>query len=284
MTFAALDAHNVGVALGSLMIPVIGLILLIAGLVERSRSQKQPPPMPPGYVGHTPPMAVSRPPYPPPPPGYGPPMPPGYPPLPPRPGGAPYPPPPGHWPPRRPKPRGKGLITAGAVIFGLSLFGAVVGPSLSSNESSSRSRLPRVDSAPVLIIGQCVADSDFAKRDPKPTDCDDPSAVMELVSKGGANANCPDGKGRDDNTDYTTLFWEDATMCFAANFLEGECYVAHPDDASKSPFTHEDCDDPPVVKVVQRFDGTTDEERCSPGTKPIAYIEPARLYCLKPVQ
>lgn len=40
MTVAALDAHNLGFAIGTLMIPLIGLILLIVGLVERARSQK----------------------------------------------------------------------------------------------------------------------------------------------------------------------------------------------------------------------------------------------------
>ena len=142
-------------------------------------------------------------------------------------------------------------------------------------------RLPRLDAAPTLKLGQCVADSDFAKRDPKPTDCDNPSAVMELVSRRSANADCPDGKGRAD-TAYTTLFWEDTTMCFAANLLQGNCYAVNTADPSESPFTHEDCDDPrATINVVQRVNGTTDPTRCSPGTKPVSYPNPARLYCLK---
>jgi hypothetical protein len=73
MIVAALDPHAVGMASGAAMIPLIGLILLIVGLVVRTRSQKQPPPMPsPGYPGQ-PPIAQSQSPYPPPPPaGYGP--------------------------------------------------------------------------------------------------------------------------------------------------------------------------------------------------------------------
>jgi len=107
---------------------------------------------------------------------------------------------------------------------------------------------------------------------------------MALVCRGGANANCPDGKGHD-TTDYTSLFWDNGIMCFAANFLEGKCYVVNMTDPSTSPFTREDCNDPGAkVKVVQRFDGSTDTTQCAPGTKPIAYKQPARLYCLEPVQ
>jgi hypothetical protein len=179
------------------------------------------------------------------------------------------------------------MIVTGAVILGLSLVGGGVSAAGSSEESSgssTRTSLPRLDSAPTLIIGQCVDEKDFAHRDPKPTDCQNPSAVMELVSRGGANADCPDGKGRDD-TDYTTLFWDNATMCFAANFMEGDCYAVNTDSSSEPPFTHEDCDDPDAqVKVVQRVDGTTDDGQCSPGTKPISYPHPARLYCLESAQ
>jgi hypothetical protein len=129
-----------------------------------------------------------------------------------------------------------------------------------------------------------VGEKDFANRDPKPTDCQNPSAVMELVARGGANADRPDGKGRDD-TDYTTPFWDNATMCFAANFMEGDCYAVNTDNSSEPPFTHEDCDDRDAqVKVVQRVDGTTDAAQCSSGTKPISYPHPARLYCLEPAQ
>ena len=94
----------------------------------------------------------------------------------------------------------------------------------------------------------------------------------------------PDGNGHED-TDNTTLFWDNATMCFVANFLEDQCYAVNTADPSESPFTHEDCDDPrAAVKAVHRFDGTTDTSQCSPGTKPISYKQPARLFCLKAVQ
>ena len=279
MSFVAIDAHNLGVTIGALMVPLIGLILLTVGIIERTRSRKQLPPMPPGYVGHMPPTAHSQPPYPPLPPGHGYPTPPTY---------TPYPPPPGHWPPPppRPKPRGTGLMITGAVILGFSLIGGVLRVAESSDASSSRSpdgsdSPGHIGSAKALKIGQCVADSDFAKREPKPTDCNNPSAVMELVSRGGANANCPDGKGHAE-TDYTTLFWDDATMCFAASLQEHHCYAVNMADPSESPFTHEDCDDPRAdIEVVQRLEGITDPTQCSPGTKPVSYKQPARLYCLK---
>jgi hypothetical protein len=105
---------------------------------------------------------------------------------------------------------------------------------------------------------------------------------MELVSRGGADANCPDGKGHKE-TDYSTLFWDDATMCFAANLQGGYCYAVNSTDPSESPFTLELCRDPrATVKVVQRLDGDTDAAQCSPGTKPVSYKQPARLYCLEP--
>jgi len=294
MTIAALaSARDVGVTIGALMVPLIGLILLVVGLVERTRSQKQPPPMPSGYPAQTPPTAPSQlphpPPYPSPPLGYRPQPPSGFSPFPPPPGAAPYPPPAGHWPPPQPKPRGTALIVAGAVILSLSLVGGIVGVAESSDTSSVGS--PNRTSAPghldssSLTIGECVADSDFGKGgDPKPTDCGDPRAVMELVSKGGANASCPDGKGRDD-TDYTTLFWDNATMCFAANLAEGNCYAVNTSvNTLDSPFTHEDCaDSRALVKVVQRLDGTTDGALCAAGTKPISYVQPARLYCLEAI-
>lgn len=104
---------------------------------------------------------------------------------------------------------------------------------------------------------------------------------MEVVSVGGANASCPDGKGRTD-TDYTTLFWNDATICFAANLVEGDCYsVDTSSEGMGSPFSREDCADASAqVRVIQRFDGTASPALCDAGTNPIAYVQIARLYCL----
>jgi len=135
-----------------------------------------------------------------------------------------------------------------------------------------------------LKVGQCVSDKDFGKAgDQTPTDCSDPEATMEVVSVGGANALCPDGKGRS-ATDYTTLFSDDETICFAANLVEGDCYAVDTSpQSSDAPFTHQDCADSRAkIKVVQRFDGQTTASLCAPDTKSVAYDQPARLYCIQP--
>jgi hypothetical protein len=184
MTIAALDAHNLGFAIGTLMIPLIGLILLIVGLVERARSQKQPPPMPPGYFPQSSPPSQFGPPYPPPPSGYAPQAPPVYPPATYTPGAPDYPPPPGHWPRlQRPKPRGTWLIVTGAVILGLSLLGGVVRAAESSNMSGSStdSDLGHLSPANSLTVGQCVADDEFGQGAPEPIDCSNLIATMELA-------------------------------------------------------------------------------------------------------
>jgi hypothetical protein len=174
------------------------------------------------------------------------------------------------------------LIVTGAVILGLSLLGGVGRASMSG--SSTDSDLGRLDADNSLTVGQCVADDEFGQGAPEPIDCSNSIATMELASRGGANADCPDGKGRDD-TDYTTLFWEDATMCFAANLIERNCYAVNMESTSEAPFIFEACNDPrATIKVVQRFDGTTDAAQCPTGTKPIAYPQPARLYCIEPAR
>lgn len=250
-----MTAHNFGVLVGALTIPLIGLALLIVGIVQRTRPQP-PPPI------------------------------------------APYYPQAGPWPAPPAKPRGTGLIVAGSVIVVLSMIGGVVrvagmSQDLASSPRPSASSAPSVPRFPIpttrrpaptggLVIGDCVVDSDFGGRNPKPTNCSDPRAVMELVSKGAANAPCPDGKRRNESA-YTTVFWADATMCFAANFVEGDCYSVNTVDPSKSPFKFESCGSRDAqIKVAQRVDGTTDPTACRPGLKPISYPQPARLYCLQP--
>ena len=262
-----MSAYDAGVVIGALLFPLTGLTLLIVGLVQRLRSPQAPPVPPhwnPGYGAAAPGVNPAYPPQ-----GGAP-----YYPQPgqwPAPGQPPYYPQPGQWPaPPRPKKRGTGLIIAGAVLLVLSLLGVVGRAGLSAN------------SARALNVGDCVAESDFGERNAKPTSCSDPEAVMELASRGGADADCPDGKGRKD-TDYTTLFWDDGTLCFAANFIEGNCYATHTTLTSGPPFTLEDCGGSgAVVEVVERIDGTTDDGRCPSGTKPVSYVEPARLYCLQP--
>ena len=197
MTIAALDAHNLGLTIGALMIPLIGLILLIVGLVERARSRKQPPPMPPGYPArHHPPPSSDRhihrrr-------PATGLRRRRGYPPATYTPAAPPYTPPPGYWPRvPRPKLRGTGLIVTGVVILGLSLLGGVVraAESSSMSGSSTDSDLGQPSPAKSLTVGQCVADDEFGQGALEPIDCSNLIATMELASQGGANADCPDEK------------------------------------------------------------------------------------------
>lgn len=55
-------ALRVGMVVGALVFPVLGLILLIIGLVERSKANRPRPPYVPGYPGH--PVPPSYPGYP----------------------------------------------------------------------------------------------------------------------------------------------------------------------------------------------------------------------------
>lgn len=263
MTVLALDARNLGMAFGALMIPLVGLILLIVGVVERRRSQQEPPRIlpPPGYPGAPYPAG--------PPPGYPPP----YPPAPP-PGYPPHHPPYGA-PPPRPKPRGTGLIVTGAVILGLSLLGGVVRAADSSTAPSATTT--------ELTVGQCVTSDDYRSATgapPPATDCTDPDAILEVTARGDGSSTCPDGR-RPEDTDYTTLFWSDLTLCFAPNFTEGSCYTINiTDDVDEPPYVRVDCDAPGTrLRIVQRSDGATDDTQCTSGT-PVFYSELARLYCI----
>ncbi|WP_156428040.1 MULTISPECIES: hypothetical protein [unclassified Mycobacterium] len=281
MTVNALDAYDLGYAMGSLMIPLIGLILLIIGLVQLTRSQKQPPPPPQPYGGHPQPPTQFGPPQFPPPPGFGPQ---GYPSYAQPPGAPAYPPPAGYWPPPRPKRRGMGLIITGAVILVLSLLVGGLRAAGSGTAADESTGIGHLDSGESLAVGQCVAQDEFGDGAPTSTDCSDPTATMELASLGGPDAECPDGKRRD-ATDYTTLFWDNATMCFLANLVEGECYAINMENRFEAPFIREDCaGSSATIRIVQRFDDTTDATQCPTATKPISYPRPARLYCLESLQ
>ena len=237
-------AYNLGYLLVTLFLPIAGLTLLIIGLIQRTRPSRPPNPYP----------------------GYPPPW--------------PHSPHAGQWAPP-PKRRGTGLIVTGAVVLVLGL--AAVGVrDVGSSSNDSPSRPGRSDAAGRVAVGDYVTADDIATRSPRPVDCDDPTAMMEVVYKGGGHADCPDGKAGNE-TDYTTLVWDDATLCFAANFREGQCYSVNTADTSDAPFRRRACDSPDAdVKVVQRFDGTADKGRCPSRSNPIAYVELARVFCLEP--
>ena len=274
--------------IGALSIPVIGMVLLGVGLITRSRSAKPPqPPMGPGP--YPPPSGWSQPyspmpqgfPPPPGPTGYPPPpVPPGYP--------TPWPAPP-PVPPQQKKP-GTGLIIAGAIIVGLSVFGAVARVAESSSSSHTPSwlptsptfafpsiTLPSTAAGPMLKIGDCVTNAQFASRIPNmaTSDCADPRADLELASVGPPDSVCPDGHIGREST-YTALASKSLTLCFLLNQFEGRCYG--PDQVGIITLT--DCaDHRATLRIVKRVDGSTDSSLCPPNSESFPFVKPARLYC-----
>ncbi|OJZ75707.1 hypothetical protein BRW65_04015 [Mycobacterium paraffinicum] len=249
-------------------VPAIGLVCLIAGLLERSRSRRQSPPVPPPYnAGH---------PYPPPPPmGYpGP-----YPAPPPFPG---YPP---AVPPRRPTSKSATtLITVGAVLLGLGGLNILVhaARAVSSADRGSRTTAQSTPTAGAAMpeIGQCFTEFEVRMGSlNQPTDCGDPVATYELAAIGGPTATCPDNK-RGDSV-YARLTNESHTLCFVPNLKQGLCYL-RTGQRETTTWTPADCGEARYAKlqVDKRIDGSADETQCPPGTTANAYPTPPRVYCL----
>jgi hypothetical protein len=244
-------------------VPLTGLILLIAGLWERSRSRQKSRP---GY------------PYPPGPPpmGYpGPPQPyPGYPPspnYPPYPGYPPYPAP---APPRRASGASTTLITIGAVVLALGIFGDV---------ANAVRRLGQHQQRTSMRVGECItqmayrSESFTSSRD---HDCANPANTYLLAAKGGSSATCPDGKREgslyDRYTDSSTI------LCFALNLRQGQCYLIAGQQSSPE-ISLGDCNATQAgeMRVAQRIDGTTDTSGCADGDKGVSYPTPPIVYCLE---
>ena len=237
-------------------IPIVGAILLIAGLRQRSQSRRLPPsanPMaPPGY----PPPG----PYP---DGYPPPQPPTYPPY--------YP---ADYPPPRPRgSSGTALIVVGSILLGFGVLGIL------GQLANSASRVGH--SARSANVGQCVGAFTVQENNftPAPQDCDKSDSTLEVAAKGGPSATCPDGKR--EGSDYSILFDGTTTLCLMVNLKQDRCYSVS--GGAKDPtFVAASCDGSPTgIKVVKRIDGSTDAALCPEGTKPISYQTPARLYCLE---
>jgi hypothetical protein len=274
VTVASLASHesqvHAGYLAATLGIPAIGLVCLVIGLVQRGRPRGGPPP----YSGYPPP------PGPPPHPGYGyPPPPPGYP-GPAYPG---YPPP--LPPPRRAGKSGTALIIIGALLLVLGGIG-ILG-NIARFNSERPQGLPGADQpqpsteAPTPEIGRCFGEFELGigSLNGAPESCADPVATYELASKGGPTANCPDGKR--DGSVYARLVNKSATLCFALNLQQGQCYL-RTDATTTKTWTPTDCANPRYAKfrVDKRIDGSTDETLCAPGTTARAFPTPARLYCL----
>ncbi|OBB95390.1 hypothetical protein A5782_07015 [Mycobacterium sp. 852002-40037_SCH5390672] len=239
----------------SLGIPAIGLICLIVGLVERSRSRRRSPAYPPQY----PPGFPTGYPYPPPSAGYP---------------AAPYPAYPGYAPGYAPRPRtpksATTLITIGAVLLALGTFGnAARGLTGRGGDSS-------------LQVGDCISESDYkAQRfDATPSrGCIDPAATYELAFKGGASDTCPDGKR--EHSVYDRFTTDAMILCFAVNLKEDHCYLMISDGDAMT-IRLGDCgrSNRVQVKVNRRFEGSTDRTQCPPDSKGLGYPVPARVYCL----
>jgi hypothetical protein len=261
-------AVHIGEFIGFFSIPVIGLILLIVGLRQHSKSRRQPPfpnpMMPPGY---------------PPPPGpytYGYPPPSGpanpadpYQPGPPPPPYQPYQP----YPPYYPVPRrssGNGLIITGLILVALGAV-AVLGRMSEVVSASDRS----------VKVGQCIRQSDYQNNvlNPTPQDCSDPNSIFEVAGKGDGSANCPDGKLEDSK--YAFMRDHNVTLCLMLNLKQGQCYSATGTPENPS-FAAATCaGSGPLLKVVKRADDSSDLTRCPSGTRAFSYPSPTRLYCLE---
>jgi hypothetical protein len=266
-------AEHVGYLIGLIGLPVVGVILLIAGLRQRSRRRRLLPPAnpitPPGY----PPPGPYPYGYPPPPPhtGYpqqpGPPQPPTHPPY--------YPA--GYPAPRPRASSGTALIAVGSILLALGVLG-VVG-------QVGRAALQTGHTARSANVGQCIAESNMRENNTTPAppqDCDKPDSIFEVAAKGDGPASCPDGK-REDSL-YAYLFDGTTTLCLMLNLKQGQCYSVS-GTATRPMFVPADCDSaPPLIKVVKRIDGSTDTSLCSVGTKAASYPSPARLYCLEPIR
>ncbi|MEC3916809.1 LppU/SCO3897 family protein [Nocardia sp. CDC160] len=230
---------------GTLLIPAAAVIMLIVGLVQRSKSA--PKPMAPSPVPAHP----------------GPPAAPGYPTAP------VYPGPPATA--NRPKRRGTGLIIAGVVLLVLWLAGNAARAGKSSSHDTD------------LVVGDCVSASDYRHarlNTLRPTPCGDREAVYELAAKPGPGGTCPDGKKLADS-DYFVLTDGSNALCFAANVVVGQCLRV---DTQSNPITPVDCADRSgsgtLVRVAARFDGTTDPSRCPTPLESFITDQPARVICL----
>lgn len=233
-----------GTIVGSLLLPVTGLILLIVGIRKRSAARKQASigyspgyPPPPGYLPGYP--AAGQ-------PGYGG-YPPGYP-MPPR--------------PTPPKSAGTGFVVAGMVLLVVGAL-ALVGTLAHAVRHSSR-----------LAIGDCLTNAILTdKPDWRPSSCSNPDAVLQYAANTDSKGDCPDGKRNDSS--YLSAEHNGVRMCFAANLLQGQCYASEHDDKT---VRQTSCTSG-TVRVVKRIDGSTNASACPKRTRALTYTQPKRTYC-----
>jgi hypothetical protein len=269
-----------GYLAAALGIPLVGLILQIVGLRQRSRRRPRPGPYPPPF-----------PPAYPPPPGYPPNA--GYPPT----AGYPAPPPPpgafpGYpmgYPPPRGGSSGTALIAIGVVLLVLGGLGIVGRAAVVSSKPSAKTHATSVEASPSvgppgLQVGGCISEFSFriGLVGTGPFDCADPELIYELAARGGHGQPCPDGKSQ--HSVYDKLNGDSDTLCFLPNLKQGQCYSAMQGGQAET-VVRADCSDTtrPRFRVSRRIDGSTDTTQCPPGTKAIDFPSPARVYCLETV-
>lgn len=139
--------------------------------------------------------------------------------------------------------------------------------------------------APGLAVGQCVSSEDYAALNLRPTDCANIDAVYQYAGK-AEQGKCPDGERVEDGVYFYLEKTNGEQLCFALNLRQDECYLM---DLSEKTMTHEACASAPsktssttgALKVRLRIDGEMDESLCPTDTTPLAYSDPARLYCLE---
>ncbi|WP_285030964.1 hypothetical protein [Mycolicibacterium sp. lyk4-40-TYG-92] len=139
-----------------------------------------------------------------------------------------------------------------------------------------------------LKSGQCVTTGDYEKFHFTSTSCESSDAVYELAGE-TSKGLCPDGKAPSEGPYfYATSNQDDpkaATLCFALNLHEGDCYAL---DLTGKSIKNIDCAQAPTIanshtgvfKVAQRVDGSVDESACATAAKAMVFTAPKRVYCL----
>lgn len=114
---------------------------------------------------------------------------------------------------------------------------------------------------------------------PRATAAPTPAATYELAFKGSASESCPDGKR--DHSIYERASNHETTLCFMINLRQDQCYRLTRDGEAVS-VKPDGCNEssPLHVRVSQRIDGSSDQARCPPDSRGIAYPVPERVYCL----
>lgn len=118
-------------------------------------------------------------------------------------------------------------------------------------------------------VGDCVqleqASDGSVKSAPAVKDCSDPSAIHEVVklTDGICGANLDQTHG----------------LCLVPNLIEDTCYAT---SNPKTLTVSVSCGGKGDVKVVKRFDGTSDRSVCErfKGANPLTHPEWNRVYCV----